>query len=516
MNWVLKIAPKKLKEIDIHLRENKPYIWATRIHLTLYLGILYATFAGLIGWITPIKFTDVLSQNRIEARFGIFLIPTIIFAGYLLIQLVLYNIEKRDIKTNITTSWLTFFLTYTSLVVPFLAPYTISFVLNHRTANMLSNEEVFTNRNHLAKAQYYTNNGPSEYYHKPIKTLEVEYLYEKNIQPYMYNTIDPLLDSIYHAKGIFKYSRPRLKKQFTSYYRYYWKKSRFYGDLDTLTQRFYDDQNKRLNLDSAQFYLNHSKNIAKRFIENKVLNIDSVIYENKNNIYFNTYSSLPFTTKYGGLEIQHASYELIDQAFKKNAFIILAKSNWIPLDLRTSVFWVIIGVVFCLTCLIFVFKRVLWQQFLLFFFSTGLIITLVTVITSIYRFKSMFVATVFLSYFTICFIGLNRIWREKQFSFWTNHMVMTAFYGLPYIPLFMFFYFKDQWKLFEHHYFDKYLTTIFNGDGTSYIGYSQEYYDLLSSIKFWSLWGGVLVFLILGLPYFYLVFKRLRALPKRK
>jgi hypothetical protein len=95
-------------------------------------------------------------------------------------------------------------------------------------------------------------------------------------------------------------------------------------------------------------------------------------------------------------------------------------------------------------------------------------------------------------------------------------MVMTAFYGLPYIPLFMFFYFKDQWKLFEHHYFDKYLTTIFNGDGTSYIGYSQEYYDLLSSIKFWSLWGGVLVFLILGLPYFYLVFKRLRALPKRK
>jgi hypothetical protein len=63
--------------------------------------------------------------------------------------------------------------------------------------------------------------------------------------------------------------------------------------------------------------LNRSKKIAKIFIENKVLNEDSVLYEVKNNIYFNTYSSLPFTTKYGNLEIQHESYELIDQAFKK-------------------------------------------------------------------------------------------------------------------------------------------------------------------------------------------------------
>ena len=507
MNWILKIAPKKLKEIDINLRENYPSVWATRIHLTLYLGIIYALFAGLIGWITPMKFTDVLSQNKIEGQFGIFLIPTIIFVGYLLIQLVLYNVEKRDKVTNIKTPWITFFLTYISLIIPFFAPYTISFVLNNRTANMISNDEAFTNRNQLSKAQYYTNNGKSDYYYQPKKIIESEYSSEKNPLPYMFKTIDPLLDSIYYEKGVFKFSRPRLKKEFNSYYNYYYRRLHFHSDLDTVTKRFYNNQNKHFNLDSAKFYLNHAKNISKRFIDGKVLNIDSVLYEVKNNIYYNTYSSRSYTTSYGRQELKHESYDIINQAFHQNDNIIIAKSNWIPWDLKTDAFWAIVVTVFCLSCLIFVFKWVSWQQFLLFFFFTGLFITLVAVITSLYRLREMFLTTVFLTYFLLCFFGLYKIWRERKFSFWTNYMVIMLFYCLPYFPFFLFYYLKDQWEIFNYPYFDKYLIRIYNNDGTSYIGYSEEYYELIKSIESWCLWGGIVFFLIFGIPYFYKVFK---------
>lgn len=517
MNWILKIAPKKLREIDTKLRENYPSIWATRIHLTLYFGIILSIITALIGAITPVTKTDVLTQNDIESFFFILLVPTVIFTGYILIQIVLYNIEKRNGITKKSTPWITFPLTFISLLIPFLMPLTNSMVTSYKTANLSTDQEIIEARNDLHKAEYFINGGAGEYHYNPVKKLDHQYRNHLKPLPYMYSVIDPYKDSIYYDLIPFPNGKPRLKKDHVNLGYFSWELHHTFPivSLDSMLFDFYEDQNEKIKRDSAVHYLKKAQNHLANY-SFKSIKADSILYELENRIYFNTYSAHEYYTAYNSKRERYIPESAINSASSNVRWIIAAKNNWIPDDLRDDFFPGLYIFLLCLTTLVFVFKWVTWQQFLLNFFITGLYLTITAIVADIYRWYDDFFVTSFLIFMLLNLILMHRVWYNKRFSVFTNQLVINSIYIIPFFPLFVFQYLKSTLHVYKWPYFDKYKITKINHEGVPYLDYSSDYYEMLATTKFWCFYGGIAFFLIVGLPYFYAVFKRLRALPKRK
>ncbi len=514
MNWILKIAPKELRLIDIYLRENYPWIWATRIHFTLYAMILLGAFAAFIGLITPVDIQDPLSSNDIMTFFGIFMFPTIIFMGYIIFQLCLFSVEKRKGKSSFFRPLIVFPLMMISVLTPTVMPFTVSYVLNTKTGNVIDNEQVDFDRHNLKKAEYFINDGESDYIYFDTEK-EYKNYWNGSTSQHDQSYRRDIRGDIYDHVGRFSESRPRLYRSRVysrdynnSYYRYSTEELSSI-EMEKSVLQFYHDQNLNLSLTEAERYLDYVNDCIERYSQNGKLEVDSILYELKHNIYSDCYSNRKYnyTNRYNDYQVVRRSFH---KASRNLSHIKRAQSTLFPRD-AGFMFLGFLWATFIITLLLFIFRLVHWKQFLLSILIIGIYLTLIGIIEGVGNFHGDFFPIMAVLFVIASMISLNGVWGLNKFSAVINQMAIITFLSLPFFPVMILAYLDEVLKIFTIDYFDKYLIE----DVSRYRPYSEEYYELKKTIWLVTFWSGLVFFYLIGLPYLKKVFLRLMSLPKK-
>ena len=499
MNWILKIAPKELKLIDVHLRENYPWIWATRIHFTLYAMLLLGSFAALIGFITPVDIKSPMSSGGIMTFFGIFMFPAIIFMGYMIFQLCLFSVEKRKGKSSFFRPLLVFPLMMISVLSPLVMPFSVSFVLNSKIANLAPKEQVNLDCLDLKKAKYFVNTSEHDYKYFATKLDYISYWKEgKKGAKYNRNTQDEVKKAIYFHEGQYRNERPRLYKVRTyssNYNNSYASESGedSEGDVNNDVMQFYHDQNLNLSLKDARNYLEHLNTCLERYSDYGMLNLDSMILELKNNNY-----------NYNG-----KSQNFYNKISRNLENIKRAQNTYLPKELG-AIFSGFLWTAFIITLLLFIFKMVHWKQFLLSILIIGIYLTLIGIVEGVGNFGGEFFPIMAVLFVVVSMILLNRVWTINKFSVVINQMAIVTFLSLAFFPIMILGYLEEVLGIFEMSYFDKYFVL----DSAESRPYTTEYYEMIETLWSITFWSGILFFYLLGLPYLKKVFLRLMSLPK--
>lgn len=502
MHWILKIAPTFLKKWDENLRLNHPVVWSTRIHLTMYLTLLVALLVTIISLLIPVGFDRVMSANEIESIAFVFMILTVILTGYNIIQLVLLNVGKRNGTTKVTSVYITFAAYFFAVVAPFLLPFLSAMVLNYRIANLLTDNEVAEQRNIVLKAEYYVNGGIDEY--------SSQYFYNNhhllNNSNRSYSNNDAERTAIYRHNGPYKEQRPRLMKS----------RRYLYGNwslesvdinlpIDSTIWLFYLDQNLTMDLDTAEYYLEAANKVIHQFDDRATLNVSAILKELANNQYSNCYSHYEERNSYNNYTHDIFPAEVaLEEAIDPVSNIIKAKNRWVPRDIE-SVGYGYLWVGFYIACIVFVFKWVSWQQFLLMIFVTGLYFTIIGISQAFGRYGDGFMGTMSIVLLVAAAVGSVRVFTLQKFNRFTNYLAITAFYAAP---LFL-------------YWFDLYLQDVFHLGLFYDYYYINAYGDYVTDYAYRNMIGtrvifvNIVLFFFLGLPYFERVFKRLNALPKK-
>ena len=83
------------------------------------------------------------------------LIPAFLFMGFYIFQVVLFNPDKRYTKGKNWHSIVVFLCIQLGLFLPFLMPISTAVILNHKIANMVSDEEFIEDRNLFLTSGFY-------------------------------------------------------------------------------------------------------------------------------------------------------------------------------------------------------------------------------------------------------------------------------------------------------------------------------------------------------------------------
>lgn len=514
MNWIFKIAPRELKLIDVYLREQYPWIWATRIHFTLYAMILLGAFAALIGVITPLDVQDPMSSSGIMTFFGIFMFPTIIFMGYMIFQLCLFSVEKRKGKSSFFRPLIVFPLMMFSVLSPLVMPFTVSFVLNTRVANLAEVSEVNHDGVELEKAKYFVNSGEDDYRYFATEKEYIRY-WEGEDDQYTRSRRNEIRKKIYFHEGRYKHERPRLYKSksyrsYDNYYKYYTTVNPSTDITEGHLKQFFHDQNLDFDINQAKISLEHLNSCIEKYTKRDFIEVETVLSELEHNIYSDCYSNTrPFRT------VDYYNYEKVvskrfNIASRHLSNIRRAQNNYFPRN-ADDIFVGFLWAGFIITLLLYIFKLVHWKQFLLSVLVIGIYLTLIGIIEGVGDFDGDFFPIMAIGLVVVSIVFLNKVWQLNKFSVVINQMSIVAFLALPFFPVMILGYLAEILDIFEIPYFDKYLIESPN----TYRPYSEAYYDLIDLIWLITFWSGIILFYLIGLPYLKKVFLRLMSLPKK-
>ena len=518
MNWILKIAPKELKLIDVYLRESYSWIWATRIHFTLYAMLLLGSFAALIGFITPVDIKNPMSSREIMTFFSIFMFPAIIFMGYMIFQLCLFSVEKRKGKSSFFRPLLVFPLMMISVLSPLVMPFSVSFVLNSKIANLAPKEQVNSDELDLDKAKYFVNTGEQDYKYFATNS---DYIYweKDNTEAYnRYNRNDKYeveKKAIYFHEGQYRNERPRLYKAMTysNYYNNsfgYSSGGSFEGNVRNDVNQFYYDQNLNLSLKEASNYLEHLNACLERYSDYGMLDLDSMMLELKNNTYINCYSNNRINRANNSFNYNEKPQKYYNKVSGNLRNIKSAQIMYVP-KVSGFIFLGFLWAAFIITLLLFIFRLVHWKQFLLSILIIGIYLTLIGIVEGVGDFDGYFFPIMAILFVVVSMIFLNRVWALNKFSVVINQMAIVTFLSLAFFPIMILGYLEEVLDIFKIPYFDKYLVL----DPEKHRPYSSEYYEMITSLWVITFWSGILFFYLLGLPYLKKVFLRLMSLPKK-
>lgn len=531
MNWILKIAPKWLTKIDVFLRINYVWIWATRIHLMLYFNLLLTLVVSIISFVSPLDLRDLLKVKDLSNFYIPLLIPAFLFMGFYIFQVVLFNPDKRFTKGKSWHSIVVFLCMQLGLFLPFLMPISTAVVLNYKIANMVSDEEFVEDRNmYLTSGFYMYNNSdyfglyknPEDYLKAKNKTY-FEPEFKRNGQIYEDYEKKVLRDSIFFHKGVFKNNRPKLYRNANVY------NEGLYLFTEKLTNPFIQNYVDSIVLHfTIQQNINFSKSIAVKEIGNinyllskysyyDRLFPDSVIHDFESNTY-QGYTFNNSRVKGQDYNVYYEDYSYSTLKFEEIGStlynIVEAKNYFIPNSVSSFMF-VMFYVTYFLSVLILLFKWINWKQFLLFLLINGVLLAILGVFEAIYRFKGVLILNFTLIIMLISYFILVKSYFNKMYKWWNNQWSIFAYLFLPTIFIFLLGYLDEIFHFWYWDYFkQKYYKRIYNGYEWT-MELTPEYYELKSTVAFICFHSGLLLFVVL-LPLLHKVFMRLHALPKSK
>lgn len=514
MNWILKIAPKQLSQIDTYLRSNYPWLWATRIHFTVYVSVLLALFSGIIGLLAPVDIHDPLSKYDVMDYFEIFMFPAVLFGGYIIFQLCLFSVEKRKGKGHFFRPLIVFPTLMLSIVLPILMPFTIAAVVNQKVAHLESKEIIDQDLINVKKAQYFVNEGESKYVHFESERDYRKYWansYENGTQQgSLKSESDDRVNKIYWHDRQYKLNRPRLLKGGERYYNYYsWRNNQ--DEVEAIQKAFYNEQNLKFSLDSARKYLSLLRDCQLKYAGGTLINVNSALADLENNNYSNCYSNVTIydpNSRYNHGELPMNS--VLGNVEDSIGNIMYAQNNFWNRNAE-EILLVTLFVSFIITLILYIFKHVNWKQFLLNLLILAIYFTIAGIIEGFGRYRGDFIFSSLLVLVLGSLLFVHRAWSLKSSSVFTNQMAIIAFVSIPFLPLMVVGYMDEVMNYWPYYDYNHYAAE------RDYMGsYTGSYYDVKERLYWVSFWMGIGLFYSVGLPYLKKVFVRLMSLPKSK
>lgn len=138
MNLLRKLMPDFLVQWDLRLLQNKPWLWATRVHYHLWFLLLLNALAfalGLLIGVTERRFPDP------EALFGYMMVPAVAYFAFWVYRVVRFTVERRFGHRKSYAEVGEFMVHWASLLLILTLPLTLSLTVAWRIAGLTPDAE---------------------------------------------------------------------------------------------------------------------------------------------------------------------------------------------------------------------------------------------------------------------------------------------------------------------------------------------------------------------------------------
>ncbi len=155
------LYPRFLQKFDLYLVKKYPLIWSIRAHYFLYYSLLSCLVLGGLAMITPIGMTD-LDHHSNEIAISISSILAVTVACFWVYKTVIFDKQRQFGQRKITDEYVSFFLSYATLVGMWFIIFSYAGALEFKRANIVSDKELIEDVNTANLAQLFmihSNNG---------------------------------------------------------------------------------------------------------------------------------------------------------------------------------------------------------------------------------------------------------------------------------------------------------------------------------------------------------------------
>lgn len=518
MNFILKIAPAFLKKLDGYLRANHTWIWATRIHLNLYLSVLLSLLFILLGFLYKMDVKDVISTSEQNFFFGILFIPATILLGFFIYNMSIYNPDKSAGYRFRYQEFFVFIIFFITLSLPLLIPYPTSWVLNERVANIKDVKALEKQAVSFELGSYYYPSNRHNFAYFPNDSAFLSRLHnEKSIHGQTADVYEKirlendswrkLNDSIFDHKGVFINTRPHLyyRNYVGGYYSYY--QGNYSGHPQPNLENFNLEKNNVFKAKKEQLILHRNNGLAKDYINKfaELLFIYSDLSELNTEQIFSDYSQHIYFPSYVHKYLKHPIHVAASNMHQIRSAQIKDVISW-NLDMYKGLSLAI----FCI-CLVFqVFKSTHWSQLLRSILFIGLLYTLVLVIDAATSFKSGFIL-IFTMYSSviIAIISLRGFDLKRFSTLFVQFNIYLSFIS-PFFFLILLAYLENVHQFFFWSWFDGYKEI----NQLGLLDYGDAHYAMIKQWYYSALWIGIFSYIFIWNSYLKSLYLRYWSLPK--
>ncbi len=521
MNLINKISPPFLRKLDKHLRVNHTWIWTTKIHIHLYLGILLSALFALVGLMYHVGIKDVPTMNAQDTLFIILFIPATAFAIYIVYNMSLFNTDKSAAYRFKYQGVFLFLIYFFSFCLPLVIPYSAGLVLNARVANLVEDHQFEQDKDQYNKGLAFFSISIYDYNYYPSDSI---YLASKNKRENDDNYIfeenqiaswERMKDSIFWHRGTYAENRPKLyyhhTKDWSGSRTYYYSRNRVrrsylsyqQAENDTAFFAFIQHINLVHDAKTATQHVAGMAALINKYNEGYILDQKKAV----DGYLHNDYNPPSFPGNHMELALDNVERNITG--------VFVAKTK----DVNTwslGVFSALSMFIFCFTLLFQVYKNVHWRQLLLAMGIWAILITLNIILEIADRFhgKIVIATAVYLPFMLI--LVTIAAFSVKKFNWILNQATIFLSAILPFYPIIVLFYLDHSFHIFTISYFDKYQEYSINSSGYKELVYNEAYHDLISTIWQCTFWGGIFSYVLIWNSYLKSLYLKLWSLPKNK
>lgn len=505
---MLQILYSPLRKIDNWLRVAYPWIWATKIHEHLYLGLILIFLCGLIGSLFSFDTANLLSKNGIEMLFAWMFIPAVALLGFFFYRMALFNSQKRHGRYVFYQEFIELLIYIITVLIPLLLPYSIATVMNFQIAGLLTDDEISDYKRQLEIGSFFFPRNASDYDYfespeqysifvsslsKPNSQWRKEEQEAHSFKDYYSND---RRDDVFNHEKKYRERRPRLYFSL-NYDRYRLCKygigqGYYYGEVKQKEYADFGDEviafNQSGDLTKAKEYINKTCDILATFSRQEHLDPDKILNDFVNHRYSNSHA-----------------YHFITEIYtaEKNLGNIQRAKQWNYDSFDLGVIWAFLLAVFCIAVLFFMFKNIHWKHLLLGLLTGAVLLTAVIIVmVSLNGSEKLFISVVFV--LSMLFIVLSVILlNAKTFSLWHGIVAVCANIILPFSIAICIIFF-DKFDVIDYR-------SVYNAINILFDDTPDKGDTILLGLVY-----GIALYITVGNSYMKYLYRKLVYLPKHR
>lgn len=499
MKYILRISPPFLRRFDAYLRMNYPWLWATRFHLNLYIGVMALAVVAIIGLLIPVKLNSVPGEYYFASMSMLFAIPAVAWLIFMFRQMSLYNQDKFHGKQGPYREFVIFLIYLATFAMPVLIPLTASKIVETRVQSAISEEDFYKDCYTFATAERYFPRGIYSFDYYPNDTI---YLNLLNVDRPSSDEIyydsryrRNLTDSVFFQEGAYSVSRPHLY---------------FVEFTDSYSLLGYSDSafDSRVRQYHYRYNVDRDMELASNHIEEFVKLLKK--YSAINNVHPSDILN----------DYQHNNYKFAASSTYLSDAISMMQENLRNIGISKNeghffheyIFWVVMSVlIFYISLFFSIFKQVRIKPF----FMTMAIVAIINFVLGVFEmimpFQNAYLHGL-MAIFLFLVVYFIVKFRAKKFSLIANQVTILLNVVAPVAGLFILLYISVVFDFFTSSVFSAYQ--LRDQFGHIEFQYSEEYYSLVESIWKYTYWIGLGLYVVLWNTLFKKAYLRLWNLPR--
>lgn len=492
-----KLIPPFLRRIDAYLLLNHPVAWISKIHFVLFYGLITWSLSALSGFAIPIN----LSQTQdLGLWYFLFTILAIVALCFWIYHNIIFNLEKKFGKRSWADAYKIFFLNLCCVFIFISFPIPFTSIYNTRVAHTVSDEEFISDINTLNAGEAFLINNVSNY----------ESTYDTLTQLTYYDFRKPLVSDPY-TPWLMKYDTLKYRGLLSSY-----------AIAQIYTSAKSDEQVKALIRDYQGIWRKYGVLGYGSISEDSLLArsnylrahspMESSLFYNFQHSYFNSN------------EMEQIFNRVSDAKYGK---LFLWKDEFLNFILYTC---------FYLSLLVMLFKMVPWIQFLLTVIACIIVPILLFIISQLFRFtgsgNDSYLALLLLTLLVAVVFTAMGFLPARQFDPFKNICAQITYLVLPMLPVIIVLISKEFfYNSFDYNHYDYDYATYEQISPHQAYTYQNQLYRTWPHIymqlvnDYWrawfekwifiSLYGGLVLFVLVWMPLMKQLFVKQLSLPHR-